>query len=225
MKINFFLNKNNRSVSERKKILKSIELKKINSSKLKSYLKFNKSYFDDKSLGIGYGTYKNDGRFEKSAKKFIKFFRLKKNSKILEIGCAKGFLLHEFKKKNMNVFGVDLSKYAVTKSHKAIRKNIKIQNVEDGIPFKNNFFDLVISKDTLPLIKKNKMNKVIREIIRVTKNKKNIYLYIQGVSKKNNSKLLKKWEPTTQIRWTSTQWVEKLKALGYNGFYEIKHLF
>ena len=225
MKINFFLKKNNRNISERKKILESIELKKIDSPSLKSYIKFNKSYFDDKSLGIGYGSYKNDGRFEKSAKKFIKFFKLKKNSKILEIGCAKGFLLHEFKKKNMNVFGIDLSKYAVTKSHKSIIHNIKIQNIEDGIPFKDDFFDLVISKDTLPLIKKNKINKVIREIIRVVKNKKNIFLYMQGVSKKNNSTLLKKWEPTTQIRWTSKQWVKKLKTLGYSGYYEIKHLF
>ena len=106
-----------------------------------------------------------------------------------------------------------------------IRKKIKIQNIEDGIPFKENFFDLVISKDTLPLVKKSQINKVIREIIRVTKNKKSIFLYMQGVSNEKNSKLLKKWEPTTKICWTSKQWTVKLKSLNYNGYYEIKHLF
>jgi len=225
MKNNFSPIKNNRKIKERKKILDYIDLKKINSSRLDSYLKFNKSYFDDINLGIGYGAYKNDGRFEESAKKFIKFFNLKKNFKILEIGRPKGYLLYEFKKKGMDVFGIDASKYAAKKSNITIRKKIKIQNIEDGIPFKENFFDLVISKDTLPLVKKSKINKVIREIIRVTKNKKNIFLYMQGVSKEKNSKLLKKWEPTTQIRWTSKQWKVKLKSLDYNGYYEIKHLF
>ena len=125
----------------------------------------------------------------------------------------------------MDVFGIDASKYAAKKSNITIRKKIKIQNIEDGIPFKENFFDLVISKDTLPLVKKSKINKVIREIIRVTKNKKSIFLYMQGVSNEKNSKLLKKWEPTTKICWTSKQWTVKLKSLNYNGYYEIKHLF
>ena len=150
---------------------------------------------------------------------------MKKNFKVLEIGCAKGFLLYEFKKKGMDVFGIDASKYAAKKSNITIRKKIKIQNIEDGIPFKENFFDLVISKDTLPLVKKSQINKVIREIIRVTKNKKSIFLYMQGVSNEKNSKLLKKWEPTTKICWTSKQWTVKLKSLNYNGYYEIKHLF
>ena len=64
-------------------------------------MKYNKSYFDDKSLGIGYGKYINDGRFRKTAKKFINFFKLKKNNNILEIGCAKGFLLDEFCKEEL----------------------------------------------------------------------------------------------------------------------------
>lgn len=225
MKIKFFLTKNNRKIKEREKILKNIDYKKIKLSNFRSYLKFNKSYFDNKDLGIGYGSYKNDGRFEKSAIKFIKFFNLKKNSNILEIGCAKGFLLNEFKKKGMNVFGIDASRYAVNKSSKNIRKKIKIHNIEKGIPFENNFFDLVVSKDTLPLIKKLKINKLIHEIIRVTKKEKNIFLHIQGVSKENKAILLKKWEPTTQICWTTGQWKAKLKSLNYKGFYEIKHLF
>ena len=64
-------------------------------------MKYNKSYFSDKKLGISYGSYKNDEKFKSLAKKFIKFFKLKNNSNILEIGCTKVFLLDEFKKKKM----------------------------------------------------------------------------------------------------------------------------
>ena len=57
----------------------------------------------------------------------------------------------------MKIFGIDISKYAAKHSNRNIRKNIKILNVEKGIPFKDNFFDLVISKDTIPLIKLQKL--------------------------------------------------------------------
>lgn len=225
MKFNFFLSKNNRKIQDRKKILKSLGSKKIKISSLKNYYKFGRSYFDDYNIGIGYGGYKDDGRFNESASKFIKFFKLKKNSKVLEIGCAKGYLLSELKKKGMKIFGIDISKYAAKHSNRNIRKNIKILNVEKGIPFKDNFFDLVISKDTIPLIKLSKINMVIREIMRVSKNKKNIYLHIQGVKNVYQSNLLKKWEPTTKISWTSKQWQKKLTELNFKGFYEIKNLF
>ena len=221
----FFPSKNNRKIKEREKILEELNFKKINLNKIKSYKKYDKSYFDDKKIGIGYGLYKNDGRFKESAKKFIKFFKLKKNSNILEIGCAKGFLLDEFKKKNMNVYGIDASKYAVSKSKKSIKENIKVRRIEKGIPFKNILFDLIISKDTLPLIKLNNLKKIVDEINRVSKNKKNIFLQIQGVSKQSKAKLLKKWDPTLQICWTEKQWSKKLKTLGYEGYYEIKNLF
>ncbi len=125
----------------------------------------------------------------------------------------------------MKIFGIDISKYAAKHSNRNIRKDIKILNVEKGIPFKDNFFDLVISKDTIPLIKLSKINMVIREIMRVSKNKKNIYLHIQGVKNVYQSNLLKKWEPTTKISWTSKQWQKKLTELNFKGFYEIKNLF
>ena len=99
MKTNFFPSKNNRKIKDREKILETLNFNKIKKNKLRSYLKYNKSYFDDKTLGIGYGGYKNDGRFKNTAKKFIKFFKLKKNMNVLEIGCAKGYLLDEFSKK------------------------------------------------------------------------------------------------------------------------------
>ena len=84
---------------------------------------------------------------------------------------------------------------------------------------------MIISKDTFPLIKKNKIKKVIKEINRVSKNKKNIFLQIQAVTKRNRAFLMKKWDPTHNICLTSVDWRKKLKSYGYKGFIEIKHLF
>ena len=46
---------------------------------------------------INYGGYKYiEGRWEKIAKSMAEFYKLKPGSKILDVGCGKGFLLFDF---------------------------------------------------------------------------------------------------------------------------------
>jgi hypothetical protein len=52
--------------------------------------KIDKEFWDGKREQ-GYGGYKYDGRWKPIAKNFINHYKLNKKSKILEIGCAKGF--------------------------------------------------------------------------------------------------------------------------------------
>ena len=91
---------------------------------MNDYLNFGETYFDNSELGIGYGKYKYDNRFKKNVKKIINFFKFKKKSKILEIGCAKGFLLVEFYKQGMDVIG--LEKSSCKKNHINLLKKSKI---------------------------------------------------------------------------------------------------
>ena len=41
--------------------------------------------------------YKYDGRQKQIAEKLIENYNLKKDAKILDVGCGKGFLLYKFK--------------------------------------------------------------------------------------------------------------------------------
>ena len=61
-------------------------------------MKFGKEYFDGARI-YGYGGYRYDGRWIKIAKSIIKRYKLKKGDKVLDIGCAKGFLMFELKKR------------------------------------------------------------------------------------------------------------------------------
>ena len=60
------------------------------------------------------------------AKKLIKRYNLKAGSKVLDVGCGKGFLLYEMLKlqPNLRIHGFDVSSYALKKIKKI--KNLKV---------------------------------------------------------------------------------------------------
>lgn len=79
--------------------------------------------------------------------------RTKEKKKFLDAGCGKGELLYFMAKKGYDVYGVDYSNTAVKMSKKLLeKKNIKghVYNSDvRKLPFKNNFFDVVISTDVV----------------------------------------------------------------------------
>ena len=113
------------------KIYRDINSRKKNKKKnRRKALKFSKDYFDG-SRNTGYGGYYYDGRWINVAKSIIKQYKLKKSSKVLDVGCAKGFLMYDLLKISKNkikVYGVDISSYAKSKAMPQIRKKIKICN-------------------------------------------------------------------------------------------------
>ena len=100
--------------------------------------KYGYDYWDGERK-YGYGGYKYiPRRWEKIAKKIIKRYELTNNSKILDVGCGKAFLLYEIKKilNDVEVVGFDISKYAINNSKKEIKKNLFIYKAQDNYPFK-----------------------------------------------------------------------------------------
>ncbi|OGD85843.1 hypothetical protein A2164_00250 [Candidatus Curtissbacteria bacterium RBG_13_35_7] len=77
---------------------------------------------------------------------------MQKHKKILDIGCGK--------KKYPNAIGIDINKKSVADI---------IFNIEKGIPFPANQFDLVYSNHTLEHLDPKKLVFVLEEIWRVTK--------------------------------------------------------
>ena len=81
---------------------------------------------------------------------FIKYYQVKSSFKILDIGCGKGFMLHDFKKQipKLKICGIDISKYAIKNAHPDIKHSITHSNANQ-LKWKNNYFDLVVSFNTL----------------------------------------------------------------------------
>ena len=81
----------------------------------------------DGNRKYGYGGYKYDGRWKVVAESLIKIYKLKDNSKILDIGCGKAHLLFELKKllKNSEVRGVDISHHALASAPDIVKNKFE----------------------------------------------------------------------------------------------------
>ncbi len=198
------LPKSKRDVNKRKE--------KKNKEIIKEAKKFGKLYFDG-NRKYGYGGYYDDGRWIKVAQNIINYYKLNKGSKILDIGCAKGFLVKELNNLGMNAFGIDISKYAISKSPEPVKKKLTVSNLL-SIPFKNNTFDLVLCINTLHNLSKKNCEKGIIEILRV--GKKKFYLQVDSYYNSKQKKLFLDWVLTAQYHDYPNEWRKLFKKTGYN---------
>lgn len=112
----------------------------------------------------------------------LKYIKIKKKSKILEVGCFIGDLLFLLKKKyNAEVYGIEPSKYACKYSKKYFRLNIENKTFLNSKFFacsKKNFqkFDLIIIDDVLSWIDRNIILSVIGSIDWCLKKNGHIFL-------------------------------------------------
>ena len=181
--------------------------------------KYEKEYWDG-SRKSGYGGYTYIPNYwTPVANKLIKFYSLKNNSKILDVGCGKGFLLYEIKKilPQIEICGFDISKYAIKNSPKPIKKFLKLKNASSNYPFKKNYFDLVISFVCVHNLKIYDLEKCLGEIERVGKKK-----FIMTESYRNNSELfnLQCWALTCESFFSVDEWKWIFKKFKYSGDYE-----
>ena len=77
--------------------------------------KFGKEFFDgDRDYGYGGFNY-NPKYWQPVIPDFKQQYSLSSNNKILDVGCAKGFMMHDFLKiiPGIKINGIDVSEYAI----------------------------------------------------------------------------------------------------------------
>ena len=109
----------------------------------------DKNYYDGKRVN-GYGGYKYDSRWKKYLPKIIKKYKLNSNSKVLDIGCKKGFFLKDLKDlvPGIKIYGIENHSYPVKNAHSDVKGKLKIKEYYN-LNFKNKYFDLVIGTTIL----------------------------------------------------------------------------
>lgn len=179
--------------------------------------KWSFDYWDG-SRDINYGGYKYlSGRWDKVIKKLQKKYKLKKNCKILDVGCGKGYFLYDFKKlfPKAEVRGIDISKYAIKNSKPEIKNYLKVGNCTK-LPWKNNYFDLVVSFNTLHNLHNYDLFKAFKELQRVARKK---YFCVESYRNEKEKSNLLYWQVTCEAFCTPKEWNWWMKKTQYTGDY------
>lgn len=179
---------------------------------------YGKDYWDG-DRKYGYGGYRYDGRWEIVAQKLIDHYKLDNRSRILDVGCGKGFLIFEFKKllPGCEIKGFDISDYALANSKEEIRTSLFLHDAREKFPFKDKEFDLVFSITTLHNLPVQDLKTSLQEMERVGKNK---YMVVEGYRNDEELFNLQCWALTCESFFRPEEWTWLLKEFGYTGDYE-----
>jgi len=76
-----------------------------------------------------------------------------KPKRVLDLGCAKGYLVDVLREKGIEAFGVDISKYAIEQGPDKIRPYLEVCDLNtENLPYPDNYFDCIICMGTLEYI-------------------------------------------------------------------------
>lgn len=180
--------------------------------------KFGQMYFDG-PRAYGYGGYKYDGRWIPIANAIIDHYGLKAGMRVLDIGCAKGFLVKDLLSacSGLEVFGLDISEYAIRHCEPEVIGRLHLGNAK-SLPFPNHSFDLVLSINTLHNLKKEDLITGLKEINRVTKGPS--FIQVDAYETEEQKALFEEWVLTAQYHDYPEGWLKIFDEVGYKGDYD-----
>lgn len=179
--------------------------------------RFDKEFFDG-DRGNGYGGYYYDGRWKPVVKRLIDYYDLTSQSSVLDIGCAKGFMLRDFVETlpGMRVAGIDVSQYAIENAEEIVKPYVQAGNAMDLL-YPDRSFDLVISINVVHNLDRKDCKKAIQEMMRVSKRFK--YIQVDSFRNAKEEQNLKNWYLTAKLILGTEEWKEIFKEVGYDGEY------
>ena len=177
--------------------------------------KFGQEYFDG-DRKYGYGGFRYDGRWKPFAEKLIAHYGLKPGMRMLDIGCAKGFLLHDFKQlmPGLEVAGLDVSDYAIANGMESVKPFMRVGNAME-LPWPDKHFDLVLAVNTLHNLYLPGLFQALREIQRVGRGGR--YIVIDSYRNEREKMNLLYWQLTCECFFTPAEWEWIFQQTGYDG--------
>lgn len=133
------------------------------------------------------------------------YYKLTDNAAILDIGCAKGFMLYDFKQlmPKATIAGVDISNYAIENSLPSVKPFSKVASAEK-LPYPDKSFDLVISINSVQNLHLTRLKNALREIQRVCRG--NSYITVDTWRNEVEKENLFKWVLTAQTMMPTDDW-------------------
>lgn len=179
---------------------------------------FGREFFDG-DRRHGYGGFKYLPRFwQPVVPAFREHFGLKTGMSLLDVGCAKGFMLHDLQEliPGLQVAGVDISEYAIDNSLDSVRENLRVASATE-LPFPDRSFDVVVSINTIHNLGRDECARALREIQRVSRG--NAFVTVDAYRSAEDMARMYAWNLTAETIMSVDEWVAFFGETGYTGDY------
>ena len=180
--------------------------------------KFGKEFFDG-DRAHGYGGFSYHPRFwQPVIPTFQQHWGLTSASSVLDVGCAKGFMMHDFAEliPGITVKGVDISEYAIQNAIEDMRSHVEVADAK-SLPYPDKSFDYVISVTTIHNLDRVELNKSLQEIERVAR--LGSFITVDAYRNDEEKERMFAWNLTAKTILHVDEWKELFKDIGYTGDY------
>ena len=178
---------------------------------------YGQMYFDG-PREYGYGGYRYDGRWIPVARDMVAHFGLKPGDRVLDVGCAKGFLVKDLVQvcPGLEVFGVDVSRYALMHCEPEVVGRLHLGSADD-LPFPDRSFQAVISLNTVHNLARPDCIRALCEIERLAPGKG--FVQVDSYRTPEQRAVFVEWVLTAKHHDYPDGWLKTFAEAGYTGDY------
>ena len=178
--------------------------------------KFGKDFFDG-DRKHGYGGFRYLPKFwQPVIPTFQQHFGLTADSSVLDVGCAKGFMMYDMIKliPGIRVNGIDISEYAIENAISQMKPLVQVANAKE-LPYDDNSFDVVISINTVHNLVKEECAQALKEIERVSRGAS--FITVDAYNNEKEKEATLSWNLTGKTIMHVDEWKNFFSEVGYTG--------
>jgi ubiquinone/menaquinone biosynthesis C-methylase UbiE len=179
---------------------------------------FGRDFFDG-DRRHGYGGFNYHPRFWQPVVPTLRaHFGLGAGSSLLDVGCGKGFMLHDLAAMipGIRVTGIDISAYAIEHAIEDMKPHLQVADARQ-LPFAEKSFDVVISINTIHNLAREDCGRALREIERVARS--GAFVTVDAYRTEDERERMLAWNLTAQTIMQVDEWKAFFAQHGYSGDY------
>jgi ubiquinone/menaquinone biosynthesis C-methylase UbiE len=150
------------------------------------------------------------------ARDIVAHFGLKAGDRVLDVGCAKGFLVKDLMAvcPGLDVFGIDVSRYALDHCEPEVVGRLHLGSADD-LPFPDGSFSAVLAINSIHNLPAARCVKALEEMQRLAPGRG--FVRVDAYHDEEERRLFLEWVLTAETHGYPVDWYRLFAEAGYTG--------